>query len=90
MLNYVHRQMLPVGTTVLDEHVVPKGRLRHQLDFSGTVGTAAIDIDFGTGYRTIHTQDLTNIARLPYCFECAVQKIRITVSDACELAYFCD
>lgn len=90
MRNYMHLQALTAEATELDANVVPQGRVRHQLDFSGTTGSVAIAVDFGTGYRTINTVDLTLIDRLPFCFECAAEKIRVTPTVSCDLAYYFD
>ena len=90
MRNYMHLQALTAVATELATAVVPQGRVRHQLDFSGTTGSVEIAVDCGTGYRAIQTIDLTDVARLPFCFECAVEKIRVTPTVACNMAYFFD
>lgn len=90
MRNYMHLQALTAVATELNASVVPHGRVRHQLDFSGTTGAVAIAVDFGVGYRTITTIDLTLADRLPYCFECAAKKIRVTPTVPCDLAYYFD
>ena len=90
MRNYMHLQALTAVATELATSVVPQGRGRHQLDFSGTTGSVAIDVDFGTGYRTIETIDLSDTARLPFCFECAVEKIKVTPTVVCNMAYYFD
>ena len=90
MRNYMYLQALTAVATELAAAVVPQGRGRHQLDFSGTTGSVAIAIDCGTGYRTIQTIDLTALDRLPFCFECAVEKIRVTPTVVCNMAYFFD
>ena len=90
MRNYMHLQALTAVATELDANVVPQGRGRHQLDFSGSTGSVAIAVDFGTGYRTINTVDLTLMDRLPFCFECAAEKIRVTPTVSCDLAYYFD
>lgn len=90
MRNYMHLQALTAVATELAASVVPKGRGRHQLDFSGTTGSVDIDIDCGTGHRTVQTIDLTETTRMPFCFECAVEKIKITPTVVCNMAYYFD
>lgn len=90
MRNYMHLQALTAVATELAANVVPQGRVRHQLDFSGTTGSVAIEVDFGTGYRTIETVDLTLVERLPFCFECAAENIRVTPTVSCNMAYYFD
>ena len=90
MRNYMHLQALTAVATELAANVVPQGRGRHQLDFSGTAGSVEIAVDFGTGYRVIETIDLTDTARLPFCFECAVEKIKVTPTVVCNMAYYFD
>ena len=90
MRNYMHLQALTAVATELATSVVPQGRGRHQLDFSGTTGSVEIAVDFGTGYRAIETVDLTDATRLPFCFECAVEKIKVTPTVVCNMAYYFD
>ena len=87
MKNYTHKATIAVAT-VLEHPLVPKGRHRHQLDFGGTTGTVAVEVDFGTGYRLITTVDLTEIARVPFCIEADVEKFRLTPSASRDMAYF--
>lgn len=87
MRDYMYIAVI-AAATVLEPPLVPKGRCRHQLDFSGTTGSVVVEIDFGSGYRTITTVDCTDTARLPFCFECAVTKIRVTPSVSRTLAYY--
>lgn len=86
MKSYIHLVTISAAT-VLESPIVPKGRQRHQLDFSGTTGTVTIEVDFGTGYRTVEVVDLTVLDRVPYCLEAAVLKFRITPSAQCNMAY---
>ena len=86
MRSYLYTATI-AAATVLESPLVPKGRVRHQLDFSGTTGTITIEADFGTGYRTIEVIDLTVLDRVPYCLEAAVLKFRITPSASRNMAY---
>ena len=90
MRNYMHLQALTAVATELAAGVVPQGRVRHQLDFSGTTGSVDIAVDCGTGYRTIQTIYLTDTTRLPFCFECAIEKLKVTPTVVCNMAYYFD
>ena len=90
MREYMHKQNLPDAATVLSSGVVPLGRVRHQIDFSGTTGSVNIDIDWGNGFRRVETVDLSNSTRLPFCIEGAARDVRITPTIACTLAYYFD
>ena len=88
MRNYIYIATIAVAT-VIEAPLVPKGRVRHQLDFSGNTGSVTVEADFGTGYRTIETIDCTDTARVPYCLEAAVLKFRLTPSASKTMSYHC-
>lgn len=89
MKDYMYKATISAAT-VLEEPLVATGRQRHQIDCSGTTGTLQIEIDFGTGYRTVTTLDLTDLARVPFCIEASIEKIRLTPSAEVLIAYFVD
>lgn len=63
------------------------GRARHQVDVSGSAGSVDVSVDFGTGFRTVHTIDLSDTARLPFAFEAAIKGLRLTSTVAETFAY---
>ena len=87
MKNYTYKAVIS-SATVLESPLVPYGRHRHQLDFSGTSGTVQIEIDFGTGRRLIETVDLSDTSRLPFCIEADLEDFCLTPSVSTTLAYF--
>ena len=87
MRNYLHTATIDAAT-VLEAPLVPPGRCRHQLDFGGTTGTVLVEVDFGTGYRSLVTVDLTELDRVPFCLEAAVVKFRLTPSASRDMAYY--
>jgi hypothetical protein len=63
-----------------------KGRYQIELDNGTHTGTATIEVDFGAGYRTLETVDLTDTIRIPWVIEAEVLKMRITPSASMTLA----
>ena len=77
------------AATVLDKSgPIMDGRGRYQIECNNAtaVGTAAVEVDFGGGYRAMHTIELTDVDRVPYTLEAEIVKIRVTPSQEMTLA----
>lgn len=77
------------AATVLDKTgPIMNGRGRYQIECNNAteVGTAAVEVDFGGGYRAMHTIDLTDVDRAPYTLEAEIVKIKVIPSQEMVLA----
>ena len=84
--------MLIINQTISAATVITprNGCARHQLDFSGTTGTVSVELDAGTGFRAIHTVELSKMDRLPLCLELEAVALRITPSVQTTMCYMAE
>lgn len=84
--------MLIINQTISTTTIITprNGCARHQLDFSGTTGTVSVELDAGTGFRAIHTVELSEMDRLPLCLELEAIAFRITPSVQTTMCYMAE
>ena len=84
----IKSQTITAATVLSKPDDIFDNRARYQIDCDNAAdtGTATVEVDFGGGYRTLTTIDLTDTARVPWTIEADIHKIRITPSQEMTLA----
>ena len=81
-------QTISAATTLSKPNSIFDNRARYQIECNNVskAGTAAVEIDFGAGYRLMKTIDLTDVSRAPYTIEADIVAIKVTPSQEMVLA----
>lgn len=81
-------QTITAATTLSKPDNIFDNRARYQIECNNAskTGTATVEINFGAGFRTMKTIDLTDAARTPYTIEADIVAIKITPSQEMILA----
>lgn len=81
-------QTITAATTLSKPDSIFDNRARYQVECHNATatGTATVEINFGAGFRTMKTIDLTVVDRVPYTIEADIVAIKVTPSQEMILA----
>ena len=85
----IKTQTITTATILSKPDNIFDNRARYQIELENATGTgtASIEINFGSGYRTMKEVDLTETDRIPYTIEADIVAIRVTPSEEMILSH---